>query len=575
MTAKKNLKYWWPLGLAVLAVYLLVYLCALLIPFHSDDYSYFQQGLSVQTRIDHYFNWSGRLITDFTSSYLLNLFSRPVYMAINSVVLVLVLLSISLLPRVIVQKPYDRASVVMTFGMVFMAYWVGNPSLGQTSFWMVGSANYIWPLMWASFYLLYLFYLLGSSRSHGFFAFALLFILGFLSGLSNEATGISIAFLTFVLLFIQRQKIVYVLTGFVATLAGFMALYLAPGNYVRLTHFAESKWVALGFFERIFAHVIKRMPTALTRYWFAWLVLILLIMLLRRHRAKVSGLWKHAEVRYGCGFIALSLFSILVFLPSPAMPARAMNTALYFALIAIALFSSLLSGSFRQHALRGYAWILALCAVFFVTSYTLFFQSAVNAEIQHEIRERVILEAKQQGRDEVDIPDWYFTRLFKKRDAIDAHRNNTMASFYGIKKINWLPAYFNYAILETSQPLVADISLTDNLRLTALYEYHEFAARKDGLVLGFNQDLSRFISQNDGQFYVELQPRDQQSLDVIIDTQKVTKIGSGYYYWLPIKQLKINQLEQIFVGFSADDSGGSTARNRQAFRVELLKGDIA
>src|SRR5690625_1908300 len=126
------------------------------------------------------------------------------------------------------------------------------------------------------------------------------------------------------------------------------------------------------------------------------------------------------------------------------MPARAMNTALYFALIAIALFSSLLSGSFRQHALRGYAWILALCAVFFVTSYTLFFQSAVNAEIQHEIRERVILEAKQQGRDEVDIPDWYFTRLLKKRDAIDAYRNETMASYYGLKKITWHSRYFKY-----------------------------------------------------------------------------------------------------------------------------------
>src|SRR5699024_726742 len=147
MTAKESFKYWWPLGLAVFTVFMLVYLCALLIPFHSDDYSYFQQGLSVQTRIEHYFNWSGRLMTGFTSSYLLNLFSRPFYIAINSVVLLLVFMSISLLTHIIVQKPSNHASVVMTFGMVFMAYWVGNPSLGQTSFWIVGSANYLWPLM--------------------------------------------------------------------------------------------------------------------------------------------------------------------------------------------------------------------------------------------------------------------------------------------------------------------------------------------------------------------------------------------------------------------------------------------
>lgn len=187
------------------------------------------------------------------------------------------------------------------------------------------------------------------------------------------------------------------------------------------------------------------------------------------------------------------------------------------------------------------------------------------------IQGNVILEAKQRGQDEVDIPDWYFTRLFKKRDAIDAHRNNTMASVYGIKKINWLPAYFNYAILETSQPLVTDISLVDNLHLTALYEYHELAAHKDGIVLGFNQNLDEFSLQNDGQFYVELQPRDQQSLELMLDTQKVTKIGSEYYYWLPLKKPKINQLEGVFVGFRVDGSGESTALGKQAFKIEVLK----
>lgn len=548
MNKKINFKYWSPFALVVLAAFVLVYICALMVPFHSDDYSYFLQGLSVKNRIEHYFNWSGRLITDFTSSYLLNLFSHPIYMAINTLVLIVVLVAISILPWVILQRPVERSALVLSFAVTFMAYWVGNPSLGQTSFWIVGSANYIWPLMWASFYMLYLFHLLGSIRQHGFFAFLGLAVLGFLTGLSNEATGISILFLSFALLLIHRHKLAYVLTGLVSTLSGFLVLYLAPGNYVRLTHYAESKWSALGFFERIFAHVVKRMPTAFTRYWFALLILILLAVLLRRYKSKVQNLWDHPEVRYGCGFICLSVFSVLVFLPSPAMPARAMNTALYFSLIAIAFFSTFILSTLKQYRIRGYAYITFLCGLLFVPSYVLFYQSVANASIQHEIREQIIAEAKEKNKNHVDIPDWYFTRLLKKRDAIDEHRNGRMANYYGMEKINWTPAYFNYAILQTKEPLATDIKLDKDLQLRNLYEYREFAASKDGLVLGFNHNLGQIVKKNKMQFSAELQFKERKKNKVIpLNIEEETKIGGFYYYWIPLEKQKLKDIRHIVI----------------------------
>ena len=73
-----------------IVIYFLIYIPALNIPFHSDDYSYFLQGTSWEVRLKHYMVWSGRLITDFTSSYLLNLFTKPVYTAIISFVLLLI-----------------------------------------------------------------------------------------------------------------------------------------------------------------------------------------------------------------------------------------------------------------------------------------------------------------------------------------------------------------------------------------------------------------------------------------------------------------------------------------------------
>jgi len=546
MNKKINFKYWSPFALVVLAAFVLVYICALMVPFHSDDYSYFLQGLSVKNRIEHYFNWSGRLITDFTSSYLLNLFSHPIYMAINTLVLIVVLVAISILPWVVLQRPVERSALVLSFAVTFMAYWVGNPSLGQTSFWIVGSANYIWPLMWASFYMLYLFHLLGSTRQYGIFAFIGLAALGFLTGLSNEATGISILFLSFVLLLTHRHKWAFVLTGLLSTLSGFLILYLAPGNYVRLTHYAESKWSALGFFERIFAHVVKRMPTAFTRYWFALLILILLAVLLRRYKSKVQNLWDHPEVRYGCAFICLSVFSVLVFLPSPAMPARAMNTALYFSLIAIAFFSTFILSTLKQYRTRGYVYIALLCGLLFVPSYVLFYQSVANASIQHEIRESIIAQAKEDNQNRVDIPDWYFTRLLKKRDAIDEHRNKRMANYYGMEKINWTPAYFNYAILQTKEPLATDIKLDKDLQLRTLYEYREFAASKDGLVLGFNHKLAQIAKKNKMQFSAELQFKERKKNKVIpLNVEEETKIGDFYYYWIPLKKQKLKDIQHI------------------------------
>ena len=71
-------------------IFALIYFVAYQVPFHSDDYSYFQQGLSLDAHIKHYVNWSGRFITDYTSAILLNVFKRPIYMAINSLALIVV-----------------------------------------------------------------------------------------------------------------------------------------------------------------------------------------------------------------------------------------------------------------------------------------------------------------------------------------------------------------------------------------------------------------------------------------------------------------------------------------------------
>ena len=124
-------------------IYALIYFVAYQVPIHSDDYSYYQLGLSLKSHIEHYLGWSGRFITDYISSLLLNLLTRPVYMAVNSFVLLTVMVLVSVLPSFVRNRGeiIHRGSSVILW-LVFVLYWVANPDLGQTSFWVVGSANY-------------------------------------------------------------------------------------------------------------------------------------------------------------------------------------------------------------------------------------------------------------------------------------------------------------------------------------------------------------------------------------------------------------------------------------------------
>ena len=102
------------------------------------------------------------------------------------------MINISLLPSIIgnLEKLVYKGSF-LTLWLVFIIYWICNPNLGQTTFWLVGSANYIWPLMWASSYFLYLLHLLTNKERLNFKKSILLSFFGIFAGLSNEATGIS------------------------------------------------------------------------------------------------------------------------------------------------------------------------------------------------------------------------------------------------------------------------------------------------------------------------------------------------------------------------------------------------
>ena len=192
---------------SLVAIYFLIFIPACHIPVHSDDYVFYLRGISLKVLLQQYFNWEGRLLGDYTASFLLNVFSKPVYMAINSLVFLITIVNLSLISQLLLQGKIiinKYASIILWFS--FFLYWLCNPNLGQTSFWLVGSAIYLWSLMWVSFFLIYYFKLLQEEVPVTFYYNSnknlLLCVLGFLAGLSNEATGASTVCLTAILFMI-------------------------------------------------------------------------------------------------------------------------------------------------------------------------------------------------------------------------------------------------------------------------------------------------------------------------------------------------------------------------------------
>ncbi|MBE8432459.1 hypothetical protein IQB77_22475, partial [Leptospira interrogans serovar Pomona] len=85
--------------------------------------------------------WRGRIIADYTSALILYTRSQIVY-SISAAVSTLVFCYF------IVKHPSGtlrwNKSDYLLFPLIFFTYWISIPNLGQTTFWIVGAANYLW-----------------------------------------------------------------------------------------------------------------------------------------------------------------------------------------------------------------------------------------------------------------------------------------------------------------------------------------------------------------------------------------------------------------------------------------------
>ena len=152
-------------------------------PFHSDDFSYVQLS-SLHDHVNHYLRWSGRLVADFFSSTLLY-FPRFLSSAFLAVLATALCWLITVIPDTLLK----RATSPWKFLLITSLYWVCNPNLGQTNFWVVGSCNY---LVTTFFVALSIYLTIRFEFYRPSWVLALSAVIAFLAGCSNENTTIAL-----------------------------------------------------------------------------------------------------------------------------------------------------------------------------------------------------------------------------------------------------------------------------------------------------------------------------------------------------------------------------------------------
>lgn len=114
MISKNNL-------LILSVIFLLMLVPYLHTPVLSDDYYYYFHA-SLHEQIGHYLVWSGRLITNIFSSYMLKYVNHDIYQSLTAAALVASVYLIAAIPSALfVGKPKPSAISII---IIFLSFWI-------------------------------------------------------------------------------------------------------------------------------------------------------------------------------------------------------------------------------------------------------------------------------------------------------------------------------------------------------------------------------------------------------------------------------------------------------------------
>lgn len=232
----------------------------ILTPYLADDYSYmysFAKPEQVKTIWDaaqsvyaHAFTMNGRTIPHFFVQVFL-IYNKIIFDFVNALMATLL---VYLIYRHAIRSSKD-SNLIYLIALALVLLFV--PVLGQVIFWLDGSCNYLWSMVFILAVLLFFknAFFNKTYKMPGW-KVCLVIILAFIAGSVSEnssAACIFIMFGTLVLMKIRKDKISRWMYGSViAALLGWGIMIMAPGNFARLNNFTSE----YAFLHNIFVRAL-------------------------------------------------------------------------------------------------------------------------------------------------------------------------------------------------------------------------------------------------------------------------------------------------------------------------------
>lgn len=471
------------ISIAYFIMYAITLGIALHTPIHSDDYAYALKGIGLDSHINHYFTWSGRVISDYISGFILFIDNHYIRAAINSLAPVLLTFCLTKIGYTTTNKKSSSGFIVVSI-IIFLTYWISNTNIGQTTFWLVGSANYLWTNVILCFFLLSIFksyFKQDNSLS------IVSLLLALAAGCSNENTGfvaVAAPALFFVIRYFLKKELNYsfALYSFSA-LIGYAILVLSPGNAARAKYFAY--WYDKPMVDRLVEHFYSRAPEMISMLWLPLLMISVSLLAGCLNAVEKDAL--KSRIICSAAFLSASLLSVAMMAAAPGYPPRSGNGTLVLMLISM---SFALNQAYHGTSIKMFfIGLAATLFAYFAPSYYFMYKSYKSAFMQNDVRMKVIAEMKSQGKKEFMIPDFYFPKLLSAGEKFDMyHSVNTYGEYFGVSRIRKSNSTFDYSMIpESNEIIVGKIMIPEK---GTILESIYISKSNDLIVLKTNNDIS-------------------------------------------------------------------------------------
>lgn len=432
-----------PKAAILLLAFLAIFLIEWFTPIHSDDYRYYLLGISFESHLHHYMTWSGRIIADYASSLILYTQSQLVYSVAAGFSTVAFCYFIVKTPSGTLR--WTKSDYIL-FPLIFFTYWISNPNLGQTTFWIVGAANYLWTNLFVAAWLFYIYSITTKNIKS---INPLIALLSFMAGCSNESVSPFVSLLSVLTIAyelwrtksVSVNKIIYSISA----ILGSCVLILSPGNFIRAS--GKEFWYGKSVFERIFIHLTERVHNHLALIWIGYVVLFLLVLLVifnKQIRAKIEK----SHLVTAALVVCVGLGTSLIMFASPSYPDRVMNGTFMFFLLAIAFLAHGLLTSGVRTGVIGTVAVTALCGITFLWSYPMMYNAYEKTARQEIVRQKVISQQLATGNQEFTIPDYYFVKLQNSGGHFGFfHDPAVYGEYYGVHNILRKKINFDYSVI--------------------------------------------------------------------------------------------------------------------------------